>query len=157
MHIEAAMAALDVWDLDRNAKHALLVVCCRADYPSGYAEVPVNRIAADMKVHYETASTALARAVQAGYLSVAKSVGKTPIWRPNLAETSRRPRGDLAVQNRDHLAVQNRELRIKKEEELAPPLRSTKPPSGGAGEKPAAPRPRTTVDAKGYLYVVEGE
>lgn len=142
MNIDAAMAALEVWDLDRNAKHALLVVCCRADYPAGYAEVSINRVAADMKVHYTTARDALARVVEAGYVIVAKSVGKTPIWRVNLAGTSRQPRGNLAPQDRDHLAPQDRELRNYKDKDLAPPLRSSEPPSGAAGENdvpPAAP------------------
>jgi hypothetical protein len=80
VNIAAVMAALDVWDLDRNVKHALVVVCCRADQYTGAATVSIPRVAADMKVSYRTALGALDRAVEAGYLTVDKTLGKTSTW-----------------------------------------------------------------------------
>lgn len=83
MNIAAYMAACDVWDLDRNAKDALRAVCGRVDYPSGIGEVPIGRVAADMKVHVNTARPALQRVVEAGYLTVDNRPGRTPVWRVN--------------------------------------------------------------------------
>jgi hypothetical protein len=81
VNIAAVMAALDVWDLDHAAKHALVTVCCRADRHTGIAVVPVSRLAADMKVSYKTARLALLRAVDAGYLAVDKRAGAASTWR----------------------------------------------------------------------------
>ena len=81
MNIAGFMAALDIWDLDPTAKHAVTVVAGRADRYSGAATVSIPRLAADMKVHYRTAALALRRAVDAGYLAVDKSPGSTSTWR----------------------------------------------------------------------------
>ena len=81
MNIAAVMAALEVGDLDRTAKHALVVVCCRCNQYSGAAPVSARRVADDMKVSRPTARRALGRVVDSGYLSVDKGLGKTPIWR----------------------------------------------------------------------------
>jgi hypothetical protein len=78
------MAALDVWDIDHTAKHALVVVCCRADREHGIARIAVGRVAADMKVNYTTAHRALQRLVDNGYLSVVKSPGRASTWCLNL-------------------------------------------------------------------------
>jgi hypothetical protein len=80
VNIKAVMSTLDLWDLDHAAKHALLVVACRAGRQTATAEVSIPRVAADMKVSYVTAWAALDRAVKAGYLSVDKSAGKTSVW-----------------------------------------------------------------------------
>ena len=81
MHIAGVMAALEVDDLDRTAKQALVVVCCRADYPSGWVQVSVARVAKDMKLDRNTARKALGRVVTANYLVVDKPPGLTPTWR----------------------------------------------------------------------------
>jgi hypothetical protein len=80
VNIRGVMAALDLWELDATAKHALLVVACRADRYTGMATVSTVRVAADMKVHYNTARAALRRLVEVGYLTVDKSPGLSPIW-----------------------------------------------------------------------------
>jgi len=81
MNIAAVMAALEVDDLDAAAKHAVVMVACRADRYTGAALVSVGRVARDMHCHPETARRALQRAVDAGYLLVEKSVGKPSLWR----------------------------------------------------------------------------
>lgn len=81
VNIAAVMAALDVWDLDHAAKHALVTVCCRADRYTGVAQVAIPRVAADMKVSYKTAQRALRRAVDAGYLTVDNQAGAASNWR----------------------------------------------------------------------------
>jgi hypothetical protein len=78
VNIAAVMVALDVDDLDHAAKHALVVVCCRANHRSGDAIVSASRVATDMQVSYKTALDALRRVVEAGYLIVDKSPGRTP-------------------------------------------------------------------------------
>ena len=80
MNIAAVMATLDIWDLDRNAKHALLVLACRADQHTAMAEVSFGRVAADMKIGYYGATHALERVVESGYLTVDKSPGQVPLW-----------------------------------------------------------------------------
>jgi len=101
MNIRAVMAALDVWDLDRNAKHALVVLGCRADRHTALAEVSLGRVAADMKVGYYAASHALDRAVESGYLIVDKSPGKVPMWMLTSAVNLRDPGKTSAVNLRD--------------------------------------------------------
>jgi hypothetical protein len=76
MHIAAAMAALRVEDLDPTAKHALLVVCCRANQHTGLATVSTARAAADMQVARNTAAAALGRLVETGYLPWISAWGK---------------------------------------------------------------------------------
>ncbi|HEY1446658.1 MAG TPA: hypothetical protein VGF51_17335 [Acidimicrobiales bacterium] len=105
VNIAAVMKILDVWDLDGAAKHALLVVACRSGrYTAAAPDVSIGRISADMKVCYQTARTALDRAVEAGYLTVDKSPGLTPTWRLTSRlvsdPTSRPVEGDLASQSR---------------------------------------------------------
>jgi DNA-binding transcriptional regulator PaaX len=80
VHITAAMATLEVDDLDAMARFALLVVCCRVDYPKVSARVGTTRLAANMGVHYDTARRALQRVVNAGYLTVDNSPGRAPKW-----------------------------------------------------------------------------
>lgn len=80
MHIAAVMAALQLTRVDRTAKHALVVVCCRANRHTGVAVVSRARLAADMNVHPNTAGRALSRLVDMGYLTVDKRLGKTSIW-----------------------------------------------------------------------------
>jgi hypothetical protein len=80
VNISAYMAALDIWDLDRAAKHAVQVIAGRANRYTGIARVSIPRVAADMKVTYLTARQALERAVDAGYLTVDKSPGRTSTW-----------------------------------------------------------------------------
>jgi hypothetical protein len=103
VHIAAVMACLDVRDLDHRAKHALLVVCCRADRRTGSATVSIGRIGADMSVAYHTAQHALERAVKAGYLTVDKSPGKTPKWRQQVIHTSAIDDSNLGNSFADHL------------------------------------------------------
>ena len=79
MNITAVMATLDLWDLDHSAKHALLVIACRADR-AGVASVSIPRAAADMQASYNTARAALDRVVKAGYLTVDKWPGQTSTW-----------------------------------------------------------------------------
>ena len=86
MNITAAMIALRV-DLDRAAKHALLVICCHADYPAGRAELSLRDLAAGMGASLNTAVEASRRAVEAGYLAVDKSPGRITIWRLTVAAT----------------------------------------------------------------------
>lgn len=74
------MAALKISDLDRNAKHAILVLACRANRYTAMAEVSIPAVAADMGVGDYAARHALDRAVKAGYLAVDKSTGRAPLW-----------------------------------------------------------------------------
>ncbi|HEY1441434.1 MAG TPA: helix-turn-helix domain-containing protein [Mycobacterium sp.] len=78
MNIAAYMAACDIDDLDHTAKHAVQVICGRANRHTGAAWVSIGRLADDMGVSYNTARYALARAVEAGYLTVDKSPGHRP-------------------------------------------------------------------------------
>lgn len=80
MNIAAYMAALDIWDLDRTAKHAVQAVAGRASRYTGAVTVSAVRLAADMGVHHVTARRALDRAVEAGYLTVDKPLGISPTW-----------------------------------------------------------------------------
>jgi hypothetical protein len=88
VNIAAVMKVLDVWDLDYSAKHALLVIACRADRHTGAVTVAIPRVAADMHVDYRTALRALYRALAAGYLTVDKSPGFTSTWRLVLAQVT---------------------------------------------------------------------
>lgn len=81
MNIAAVMAALEIDDLDHMAKVSVVVVACRAHRHSGRAVLSTGRVARDMKANYTTASRALARAVEAKYLSVDKPSGLVPTWR----------------------------------------------------------------------------
>jgi hypothetical protein len=100
VNIAAYMAALDIWDLDRTAKHAVQVIAGRASRYTGAATVPIGRLAVDMGVCYNVARLALARAVEAGYLTVDKPPGLPPTWtltsRADARPTSRVDAGDLA-------------------------------------------------------------
>ena len=89
------MAALKVDDLDRNAKHALVVVCCRAHRLTASVSVSAARVSADMKVARNTASAALGRAVESGYLSVDRHPGKTSLWRLDLSKLELAPAQQL--------------------------------------------------------------
>jgi hypothetical protein len=80
MHITAVMAAMRIADLDHFAKHAVQVVAAYAEHPSGLARVGIGEIAAGMGVHYRTASRALDRAIEAGYLAVDKHRGRQTTW-----------------------------------------------------------------------------
>jgi predicted ArsR family transcriptional regulator len=82
------MAALDL-DLEHSAKHALLVVACRADHRSPRVQLSVSRVAADMAVNYTTAHRALDRLVENGYLTVDKSPGHPSTWRLEVVTGSR--------------------------------------------------------------------
>jgi len=120
VNIAAVMVVLDEWELDHYAKSALLVVCCRANR-AGVAQVPIRRVAADMKANYDTARRALNRTVNAGYLTVDKTPGRTPLWRLTSRcgrdPTSRSDAYGVAVLDREHLAVQDRDLKILGEEQ----------------------------------------
>ena len=155
MHIAAVMAVLEVWDLDRDAKTALLVVACRADQYTALAHVSIRRVAADMKVDYHTAARALQRAVDSGYLTVDKSPRQRPIWQVQ----ARSLRVSLRVSdpNLRENRTQPRALRNKKDIYTRDAASLADTASGVAGEKPATAARRTTVDAKGYLYVVEDQ
>jgi hypothetical protein len=75
------MAVLDEWVLNHTDKHALLCVACRADRNTWVAEVSIPRIAADMKVGYQTAADAIHRLRDCGYLNpVEKRPGRTTRW-----------------------------------------------------------------------------
>lgn len=125
------MAALDLWDLDRNAKMAVVVVACRANHHSGTAMVAVPRVAADMKVSYKTALAALDRAVEAGYLNVDKSPGRIPVWHLTPVILASTP--VILDPNLGNLDAARRIRRIKKERAAAP---LGQEPSGAAGENP---------------------
>ena len=77
MNIICAMDALKVTDLDRTARHALLVLACHADRTSASATVSIERLADELGVGYGTAWRALHRAMKAGYLE-AQPVDKHP-------------------------------------------------------------------------------
>jgi hypothetical protein len=79
VNIAAVMATLELWDVDRNAKHAVLVVACRATV-DGVAQVSIPRVAADMGVGYYAAAHALRRAVASGHLEVIHSQHGSPRW-----------------------------------------------------------------------------
>jgi hypothetical protein len=81
MNIAGVMAALDDWELDHSAKHAYLVLWCRADRHTAAATVPIPRIAADMKVAYATARRALQRLEDSGRVAVDKHPGFSTTWR----------------------------------------------------------------------------
>ena len=141
MNIRAVMAALDVWDLDRNAKHALVVLGCRADRHTALAEVSLGRVAADMKVGYYAASHALDRAVESGYLIVDKSPGKVPMWMLTSAVNLRDPGKTSAVPPRSEQQPprSDRGLRSLKEKETDSAAASlADPASGDAVEEPPA-------------------
>lgn len=133
MHIAAVMAALDVWDLDHNAKHAVLVVACRADRYTSMCELSESRVAADMKVGRYAARHALERAVSAGYLTVDKSRGRVPLWRLNLCDPGNNlcDPGTPPVRSRPH----TKELKDVEGSAAATPK------GGGAGENPPAAAP----------------
>jgi hypothetical protein len=97
MHIAAVMAVLKMSDLDHQAKHALLVVCCRANRHTAIAAVSAARAAADMKVARNTAAAALSRVVDSGYLSVDKCLGKTSRWQVNLLNLGVAPAQQLCA------------------------------------------------------------
>ena len=85
MNIAAAMIALRV-DLDRAAKHALLVICCHADYPAGRRESncrcatwPLG-MGASLNTAVECQAAGPSKPAS---LAVDKSPGRITIWRPN--------------------------------------------------------------------------
>jgi hypothetical protein len=81
VNIAAVMSALEVDDLDHSAKHALVVVACRASRGAGLVNLPIGRVARDMQVTYKTALKALNELVESGYLEVVdKSPGHRPTW-----------------------------------------------------------------------------
>jgi hypothetical protein len=83
MNIAAAMNALKVEDLDRTAKHALLVLACHADESTASATVSVRRLATDLGLSYGATWKALHRAARAGYLNadpVDKHPSKARTW-----------------------------------------------------------------------------
>jgi len=118
MNIAAVMATLDIWDLDRNAKHALLVLACRADQHTAMAEVSFGRVAADMKIGYYGATHALERVVESGYLTVDKSPGQVPLWMLTSAVNLRDPGKTSAVPPRSEQQPprSDRGLRIKEKD-----------------------------------------
>jgi hypothetical protein len=130
MNIAAVMAALDIWDLDYSAKHALLVVCCRADRHTGRATVSTPRVAADMKVHYDTARRALKRLVEAGYLTVDKVPGSSAVWQVTGLHTPRTDRGGGVQINRGGGVHLDRDEGVFGEVQGAPASDST--PTGPA-------------------------
>jgi hypothetical protein len=163
MNIAAVMAALEVWDLDRNAKMALLVIACRADRHTGMAEVGVPRVAADMKVGYYAAAHALDRVVKTGYLTVDKSPGRTAIWQLTAAVKT------AAVFDGDHRDSEHQPPRYHRDSEHRPPRSRPRTKdskekdmkeraaaslapgaSGGAGENPPS-RGEHFAPGSGYL------
>jgi hypothetical protein len=80
VNIAALMAALEVADIGATAKHALVVICARADRYTGMARVGIPRVAADMGRSYNTARAALGELVEYGYLTVDKSAGRSHLW-----------------------------------------------------------------------------
>jgi hypothetical protein len=80
MNIAAYMAALDVWDVSPAAKHALQVLCGRADRYTGMARLSIGRVAADMGRNYSTARRALGELVDTGYVTVDKLPGLPHLW-----------------------------------------------------------------------------
>jgi hypothetical protein len=80
MHIAAFMAALRVTDVGPLAKHALQVFCGRADRYTAMARVSIGQMAVDMGRNYKTAQRALGELVDAGYLTVDKSAGRSHLW-----------------------------------------------------------------------------
>ena len=78
MNIAAAMDALKVEDLDRTARHVLLVLACHADRATATATVPVERLAVELGVSYEAARRAVHRALKAGYIEVDGPVQNRP-------------------------------------------------------------------------------
>jgi hypothetical protein len=136
VNISAVFVALDTWDLDRTAKMALLVLCCRADHRTGTAKVAIPRIAADLKVSYNTAQYALERVVEAGYATVDKSPGKTPKWYLTLSTTTSVDEPTTSVDGTNLLSLAHARKRRKIEKDsAAAPLGQE--PSGAAGENPA--------------------
>jgi hypothetical protein len=135
LNISAVFVALDTWDLDRTAKMALLVLCCRADHRSGMVRVPISRVAADLKVSYNTAQYALERVVEAGYVTVDKSPGKTPKWYLAFSTTSSVDEPTSSVDGTNLISLAH-ELKIRKirKDSAAAPLGQE--PSGAAGENP---------------------
>jgi hypothetical protein len=85
MNIAATMAALDVWDLDRTAKAALVAVCCRAHQFGGQTVMTRARLAADLHCHPVTAWRALESLVAAGYVTVDKRPGRPSVITIDLA------------------------------------------------------------------------
>jgi hypothetical protein len=154
VNIAAVMAALEVWDLDRSAKHALVVVACRADAHTGVARVSIPRVAADMKVHYATAKRALERLVDAEYLTVDKWAGATSRWMltPRVVRgvTPRIVRAHPALQMRGDPAhsPRGKESLDKNKERAAASLAHGA--NGGAEENPP-PRGEHFAPGSGYL------
>jgi hypothetical protein len=144
VHIAAVMAALEVWDLDRSAKHALVVVCCRADRYTGMARVSVGRVALDMAVNYDTARIALNGLVKTGYLTVDKSPGRSHLWMLTSRLTREVPRGltaDTSRLTREGVADLQRGEGVFREKQGAPTRRSQQAASVAAGENQSVPGP----------------
>lgn len=104
MNIAAAMASMNVDDLDQTAKHALLILTNRADL-EGETTVSIGRLAKDLSVHYGTAWRALQRLETTGYIAaqpVGKHPGKPRTWRlrsrVGARMTSRASANDVARQ-----------------------------------------------------------
>jgi len=141
------MAALQV-DGKEPVKHALLVICCRADRYTGMARVSIGRVAKDMGCSYNTAKTALESLVKTGYLTVDKSAGLAHLWMltsstgdevPHQSTTGTSSRDDEGVINW-HRGKES--LEKSKESDAASLARGA---SGVAGEKPA-PRDSWVAD-----------
>jgi hypothetical protein len=153
MHIAAVMAALDVWDLDRSAKQALLVLACRADRYTAMASVSIGRVATDMSVNYDTAQAALTRLVDSGYLIVDKSPGRSSIWQLTsrmVREVPTEPAGTTSRMVREDLPNPSRGEGVFREKQGAPSRRSRKPASDDAGENPE-PRRAAFAAGSGWL------
>jgi len=155
VHIAAYMAALDVWDVSPAAKHALQVICGRADRYTGMARVSIPRVATDMGRTYNTALKALDELLETGYLTVDKSPGQANLWmlttRLTPATTAGVPLQSThptpATTAGDPCNLYRGKESLEKSKE-APPPRSLQAASGGTGENLGDP-PRHIAFAPG--------
>lgn len=150
MNIAAAMDALKVDDLDRTARHVLLVLACHADRTTASATVSIERLADELGVGYEAARRAISRALKAGYLEVDGPVHN----RPGKTRTLRL-RYDSEVVSRYDFSVEKIRLLTPKDTPLessrrifkekrrnAPPLAHREAAIDGAVENGHRPPPR---------------
>ena len=138
------MAALDVRDVSPGAKHALQVVCCRADRYTGMARVSVGRVATDMGRNYSTARRALDELVEIGYLTVDKSPGQPNLWMLTSRMVHEVGRASTTTTSRmvhDHLVHLLRGKESLEKNEGAPTRRSQQAASVAAGENLSVPAP----------------
>src|SRR5215831_1983142 len=148
------MAALQV-DGKEPVKHALLVICCRADRYTGMARVSIGRVAKDMGCTYNTAKTALEGLVKTGYLTVDKSAGLAHLWMLTSSTGDEVPhQSTTGTSSTDDEGVINwhrgKESLEKPKERGAG--RSPSTATGTAGEKPSpAPRPTDFAPGSGIL------